>query len=103
MARKHDAVPVLVTAPARTFFNDDGTIMDAPGCHGGNNFSYIRAMRQIGEETGTPVLDLFSYSVELFEKIGHDNIHRYTSIKKGINKGKWPDDFLKELAKPETV
>ncbi|EKC72104.1 hypothetical protein LEA_06912, partial [human gut metagenome] len=36
--------------------------------HGGNNFSYIRAMRQIGEETGTPVLDLFSYSVELFEK-----------------------------------
>ena len=40
---------------------------------------------------------------ELFEKIGHDNIHRYTSIKKGINKGKWPDDFLKELAKPETV
>ena len=71
MARKHDASPVLVTAPARTFFNDDGTIMDAPGCHGGNNFSYIRAMRQIGEETGTPVLDLFSYSVELFEKIGH--------------------------------
>ena len=103
MARKHDAVPVLVTAPARTFFNADGTIMDAPGCHGGNNFSYIRAMRQIGEETGTPVLDLFSYSVNLFEKIGHDNIHRYTSIKKGINKGKWPDDFLKELAKPETV
>lgn len=42
--------------------------MDAPGCHGGNNFSYIRAMRQIGEETGTPVLDLFSYSVNLFEK-----------------------------------
>ena len=93
----------LIYAPARTFFNDDGTIMDAPGCHGGNNFSYIRAMRQIGEETGTPVLDLFSYSVELFEKIGHDNIHRYTSIKKGINKGKWPDDFLKELAKPDTV
>lgn len=103
MARKHDAIPVLVTAPARTFFNDDGSIMDAPGCHGGNNFSYIRAMRQIGEETSTPVLDLFSYSVKLFEKIGHDNIHRYTSIKKGINKGKWPDDFLKELAKPDTV
>lgn len=103
MAEKHNAVPVLVTAPARTFFNADGTIMDAPGCHGGNNFSYIRAMRQIGEETGTTVLDLFSYSVNLFEKIGHNNIHRYTSIKKGINKGKWPDDFLKELAKPDTV
>mgnify|MGYP004483774935 FL=1 len=103
MARKHDAIPVLVTAPARTFFNANGTIMDAPGCHGGNNFSYIRAMQQIGVATCTPVLDLFSYSVKLFEKIGHDNIHRYTAIKKGINKGKWPDDFLKELAKPETV
>lgn len=54
-------------------------------------------------DRGHIILDLFSYSVELFEKIGHDNIHRYTSIKKGINKGKWPDDFLKELAKPETV
>ena len=39
----------------------------------------------------------------IFEKIGHNDIHRYTSIKKGINKGKWPDDFLKELARPETV
>ena len=54
-------------------------------------------------DRGHIILDLFSYSVELFEKIGHDNIHRYTSIKKGINKGKWPDDFLKELAKPDTV
>ena len=43
------------------------------------------------------------YDGYFFEKIGHDNIHRYTSIKKGINKGKWPDDFLKELAKPDTV
>lgn len=103
MAREHDATPVLVTAPARTFFSDDGRIMDGPGLHGGNNFSYIRAMKQIGEETDTAALDLFSYSVNLFEKIGHNDIHRYTSIKKGINKGKWPDDFLKELARPETV
>lgn len=28
MAREHNAVPVLVTAPARTAFNEDGTIKD---------------------------------------------------------------------------
>ena len=60
-------------------------------------------MKQIGEETHTVVLDLFSYSVGLFEAIGRDNIHKYTSIKVGVNKGVWPDDFIKELNKPDTV
>lgn len=68
-----------------------------------DNFSYIRAMKQIGEETHTVVLDLFSYSVGLFEAIGRDNIHKYTSIKVGVNNGVWPDDFIKELNKPDTV
>ena len=86
MAREHNAVPVLVTAPARTAFNEDGTIKDGPGLHGGDNFCYIRAMKQIGEETHTPVIDLFSYTVKLFESIGEADIHKYTSIKKGINK-----------------
>ena len=103
MAREHNAVPVLVTAPARTAFNKDGTIKDGPGLHGGDNFCYIRAMKQIGEETHTPVIDLFSYTVKLFESIGEADIHKYTSIKKGINKGKWPEDFVNELAKKDTV
>lgn len=103
MAREHNAIPVLVTAPARTVFNEDGTIQDGPGLHGGHNFSYIRALRQIGEETHTVVLDLFKYSVELFEKIGQKDIHKYTSIKKGINKGEWPKAFVNELNKPDTI
>ena len=103
MAREHNAVPVLVTAPARTAFNKDGTIKDGPGLHGGDDFCYIRAMKQIGEETHTPVIDLFSYTVKLFESIGEADIHKYTSIKKGINKGKWPEDFVNELAKKDTV
>jgi len=68
-----------------------------------DNFCYIRAMKQIGEETHTPVIDLFSYTVKLFESIGEADIHKYTSIKKGINKGKWPEDFVNELAKKDTV
>ena len=103
LARENGATPVLVTAPARTMFTEDGRIRDGAGLHGGDNFSYIRAMKQIGEETHTVVLDLFSYSVEMFELIGHDAIHRYTSIKQGINKGVWPDDFIAELAKPDTI
>ena len=103
VAREHSAIPVLVTAPARTQFTPDGKIEDGCGLHGGDNFSYIRAMKQIGEETHTVVLDLFSYSVGLFEAIGRDNIHKYTSIKVGVNKGVWPDDFIKELNKPDTV
>ena len=103
MAREHGATPVLVTAPARTQFTDDGKIKDGNGLHGGNDFAYIRAMRQIGEETHTVVLDLFSYSVELFKSIGCADIHKYTSIKQGVNKGIWPDDFIKELNKPDTI
>lgn len=103
LAREHMAVPVLVTAPARTYFNNDGTIMDNKGLHGGDNFSYIRAMKQIGEETHTPVIDLFSYSVQLFEKIGHTNINKYMAVKKGITKGLWPDNFNKALNNPATV
>ena len=103
IARENGATPILVTAPARTMFTEDGKIRDGAGLHGGNDFSYIRAMKQIGEETHTIVLDLFSYSVKMFEKIGNDSIHRYTSIKHGNNKGVWPYDFTAELAKPDTV
>ena len=34
---------------------------------------------------------------------GCADIHKYTSIKQGINKGIWPDDFIKEFNKPDTI
>lgn len=102
-AREKEAVPVLVTAPARTMFDALGHIMDGPGLHGGNDFCYIRAVRQLADETNTPLIDLFEYSRNLFENIGQNKIHYITSIKTGNNKGIWPDDFDKELGKPETI
>ncbi len=102
-AREKSAVPVLVTAPARTMFDDTGHIKDGPGLHGGNDFCYIRAVRQLADETDTPLIDLFNYSKSLFENIGQNKIHYITSIKTGNNKGIWPDDFNIEVEKPETV
>lgn len=102
-AREKEAVPVLVTAPARTIFNDRGHIMDGPGLHGGNDFCYIRAVKQLADETNTPLIDLFEYSRKLFENIGENKIHYITSIKTGNNKGIWPDDFNTEIEKPETI
>ncbi len=103
MARRHRATPILVTPPARAFFNGTGRILDAPGLHGGNRFAYVRAMKQLAEETDTPVIDLFSYAKELFEKNGPDRCKYLTSIKKGANTGKWPADYLNELKKATTV
>lgn len=102
-ARQNGAVPVFVTAPARCVFDENGKIKDGAALHGGNNFCYIRAMKQLAEESAVPVLDLFEYSVRLFEEIGPEKIHYITSIKQGINKGVWPSDFEEELKKPETV
>lgn len=103
VAREHGAIPVLVTAPARTVFDTTGHIKDGAGLHGGNDFCYIRAMRQLAQETHTPLLDLFAASVALFEKVGEDKVHFLTSIKSGCNKGSWPTDFDKEIKKKETV
>lgn len=103
MAREHEAVPVIVTAVARTVFDDNGKLKDGAGLHGGDNFCYIRAARQLASECNAVLLDLFEASKTLFEKVGKENIHYLMSIKQGINKGKWPEDFDKEMLKKETV
>ena len=103
VAREKGAIPVFVTAPARTVFDDSGKIKDGAGLHGGNHFAYIRAMKQLSEEANVALLDLFAFSCELFEEIGQEKIHYLTSIKTGCNLGKWPEDFVRELEKAETV
>lgn len=103
MAREKGAIPVFVTAPARAVFTEEGHIKDGAGLHGGDNFCYIRAMKQLANEMNVPVIDLFEYSKILFESIGKEKIHLLTSIKYGNNKGSWPEDFEAEVKKPETV
>lgn len=70
--KRKGAVPVFVTAPARTVYDANGNIKDGAGLHGGNNFAYIRAMKQLGEEAKVPVIDLFAYSCGLYKQIGKE-------------------------------
>lgn len=102
-ARERGATPVFVTAPARTVLDEHGKIKDGPGLHGGCQFAYIRAMRQLADEMSVPLLDLFPYSCQLFERIGAQKVHYLTSIKTGLNKGKWPTDYDRIISQPETV
>lgn len=69
------AYPVLITAPARQYF-DNGRLAAMAGHHGGTDkfgaFPYIRAVRQLGDQENVPVIDLFEYSFKLLEMLGRD-------------------------------
>ena len=56
----------------------------------------VNMVYQEAEEAKVPVIDLFAYSCGLYKQIGKEKIHWITSIKKGCNKGIWPDDFNSE-------
>lgn len=74
-AKSMGAYPVLITAPARQFF-ENGKLAAVPGHHGGTDkfgaFPYVRAVKQLGKEENVPVIDLFEYSLELLEMLGRE-------------------------------
>ncbi|MDO5407974.1 MAG: rhamnogalacturonan acetylesterase [Eubacteriales bacterium] len=55
--------PVLVTPLGRNIWNEDGTYLDLLE-------DYARAVRQIGSETDTSVIDLHGYSVDRIRRQG---------------------------------
>ncbi len=62
-ARAHGATPVLVTPVGRRSTNSDGTFK--------NDFpDYCTAMKQVGTETNTPVIDLMSRSIAFYNSLG---------------------------------
>jgi pectinesterase len=61
--RAKGGIPVLFTSIARRKFGDDGKLIDT---HKG----YITAMKEVGAETGTPVIDMNARSIALFEAAG---------------------------------
>lgn len=82
--RELGAIPVLVTAAARQYF-ENGKVVPVPGHHGNKDsygdFPYIRAVRQLAEEEKVIVLDLFAKSSALFEMLGETNAKSLQSLK----------------------
>ncbi len=63
-ARRAGAAPVLLTSVSRRRFLADGTLdPDAVG-------PYPAALRQVAADTGTPLLDIFAASQQLFRALG---------------------------------
>jgi pectin methylesterase-like acyl-CoA thioesterase/lysophospholipase L1-like esterase len=74
VAKKVGATPVLVTPVSRQYFNPDGTIRphhDATDTTTGTvtstNNAYVTAVKQLGEEQGVKVVDMFNYTKDSFE------------------------------------
>ena len=104
VARAAKAIPVLITPPPRAAFNrDDIHIKDGGGLHGGDNFSYIRAIRQLAKEKDVLILDTFNEMRNVFEALGKRDAHYLTAIKSGVLSGEWPEDYLKSADNSASV
>lgn len=68
-ARKIGAKPILITSVTRRNFDERGKIKSTL-------VPYAAAVRRIGKETNTPVIDLHARSVELFERLGDTGCDR---------------------------
>lgn len=103
-ARAVKAIPVLITPPPRAVFNrDDIHIKDGNGLHGGDNFAYIRAIRQLAKEREVLILDTFNEMRNVYEALGKRDAHYLTAIKSGVLSGEWPDDYVKAADNPATM
>lgn len=64
-ARERGAVPVLVSAMQRRFFEEDGTVKDTHG-------EYIPAMAELAGELDVPYINLAAKSKVLLEQLGDE-------------------------------
>ncbi|MBQ8942745.1 MAG: hypothetical protein IJ062_13035 [Firmicutes bacterium] len=104
VARAAKAIPVLITPPPRASFNrDDIHIKDGSGLHGGDNFAYIRAIRQLAKERDVLILDTFNEMRNVFEALGKRDAHYLTAIKSGVLSGEWPKDYIRSADNPASV
>ena len=91
-AREHGATPVLVTPVARVKFNADGTLQDGPGLHG-DDFAYVKAVRQLAEEEDVLLVDLFEYTKEYLETATKDFADFLMALVPNELTGSWPTGY----------
>ena len=101
-ARGKGAVPVLVTPVARVSFNSDGTLKSGAGLHG-DDFAYVKAVRQLAEEENCFLIDLFNDTKEMLETLKQQEANYIMALKDSSgsngNTGLWPSGFDTEYQK----
>lgn len=96
LARDSTATPVLVTMPYRRNFTQGKTLNESQK-------PYVEAMKQVGEETGVPVIDLYAKSGRVFLELGPEDSQKLTAPGDNTHFSpegaeKWAAFVAKELA-----
>ncbi len=88
VARKKGAIPVLVTPVSRVKFVGD-EIIGGPGLHG-EDFAYVKAVRQLAEEENCLLIDLFSKTKDMLETATSKYANYLMALKPNDLNGEWP-------------
>lgn len=93
LARKKGATPVLCTPVARVSFNTDGTLKSGAGLHG-EDFAYVKAVRQLAEEEDCLLIDNFSFTKELLETTTSSySDFLMALVPNTLDNGPWPSGY----------
>lgn len=91
-AREKGATPVLCTPVARVAFQD-GKIVGGPGRHG-DDFAYVKAVRQLAEEEHCLLIDNFEFSKNILEIATKDfSDFLMAIVPNTLDNGPWPQGF----------
>ena len=82
----------MVTPVARVSFNADGTLKSGPGLHG-EDFAYVKAVRQLAEEENCLLIDLFDCTKTLIETATQDYADFLMAIVPNDLNGEWPSAY----------
>ncbi len=91
-ARSKGATPVLCTPVARVAFQD-GKIVGGPGRHG-DDFAYVKAVRQLAEEEQCLLIDNFEFSKKILEIATKDfSDFLMAIVPNTLDNGPWPQGY----------
>ncbi|MCR5350731.1 MAG: InlB B-repeat-containing protein [Acholeplasmatales bacterium] len=92
-AREKGATPVLFTPVARVSFDSNGKIQGGPGRHG-DDFAYVKAVRQLAEEENCLLIDNFVFSKSILE-LATSSFSDFLMaiVPNSLNNGAWPTGF----------
>lgn len=91
-AREKGATPVLITPVARVKFSGS-QIIGGPGLHG-DDFAYVKAVRQLAEEEDCLLIDLFASTKELLEEATSTYANYLMALKPNeLDNGAWPTGY----------